>query len=385
MIFENLFEEEEIAMNESEVQLDRRQLAAMLKESGNNLKKIQLPETDSEPVETDSALPGVDTVRGEDAPALAPPSAPVSGPDGSLTRKVDVIKGLSIKSASPTGIGRLETKEVYESDLSPVQRDRLANFLEKNKAVLIENPQSGYMDEQGNLFFSNDGHESHCIKSYEGLVSTWVTRIDALLKKIEDLREQKRRTVFEIGELLIEAKVRFDNKDFRKVVEQSGLKSKSNAENYMRVASKTILRKPEIEPHLPKSVGALIDVAAWPDEQIQVAVENKVMKPDARRNELRNWYKAVVKGIEKPQRRSSPASDVLTPEFNTTLGHLAVSSTFLARVLPTETLLLVSVKKNQWTDEEVNELLNFIMIEGTNKFNKALLAERIKLEEQKTE
>jgi len=57
----------------------------------------------------------------------------------------------------------------------------------------------------------------------------------------------------------------------------------------------------------------------------------------------------------------------------------------LARVLPTETLLLVSVKKNQWTDEEVNELLNFIMIEGTNKFNKALLAERIKLEEQKTE
>ena len=96
-------------------------------------------------------------------------------------------------------------------------------------------------------------------------ITDWVARIDAIIKK-------QQRTVFELGDLLNEAKAQLAKKDFLEVIKQSGLRSKSNAENYMRVASKAILRLPEVEKHLPNGTGALIDIAAWPDEEIKYAI-----------------------------------------------------------------------------------------------------------------
>ena len=113
-------------------------------------------------------------------------------------------------------------------------------------------------------------------------VEDWVLAIDELIGK-------QKRTVFEIGDLLIQAETELAKKPFSNAVKASGLRSKQNANNYMRVARAEHLRKPDIFKHLPASVGALIDLAAWGDREIDFGLQNGVIHPQSERAKLRQW------------------------------------------------------------------------------------------------
>ena len=103
-------------------------------------------------------------------------------------------------------------------------------------------------------------------RSKKKSVEDWISAIHELIGK-------QKRTVFEIGDLLIQAEAELSKKNFGNVAKASGLRSKQTANNYMRVARAEHLRKPDMFKRLPTSVGALIDLAAWEDREISLACE----------------------------------------------------------------------------------------------------------------
>ena len=114
-------------------------------------------------------------------------------------------------------------------------------------------------------------------------VEEWVSAIDELIG-------QQKRTVFDIGDMLIRAETELrSKKKFRDVVKASGLKSKQNANNYMRVARAGHLRNPDVFPHLPTTVGALIDLAAWDDGPFGEGIRMGIIHPQSQRNQLKKW------------------------------------------------------------------------------------------------
>jgi hypothetical protein len=113
-------------------------------------------------------------------------------------------------------------------------------------------------------------------------VEEWVSEIDKLIGN-------QKRTVFEIGDLLIRAEEDLSKKNFGVAVKASGLKSRQNANNYMRVARAQHLRQPEIFKHLPTCVGALIDLAAWTDREIQFGLRDGVIHSQCERTKLQKW------------------------------------------------------------------------------------------------
>ena len=60
-------------------------------------------------------------------------------------------------------------------------------------------------------------------------IDQWVSRIDETIGK-------QRRNVFEFGDLLLTAESELSKSALKKVYKASGLKSESNANNYMRIA-----------------------------------------------------------------------------------------------------------------------------------------------------
>jgi hypothetical protein len=113
-------------------------------------------------------------------------------------------------------------------------------------------------------------------------VEHWVSAIDELIGK-------QKRTSFEIGDLLIKAEAELAKTHFAKVVRSSGLRSKQNAHNYMRVARAKHLRKPEIFNLLPTTVGALIDLAAWSENEITQGITAGIIHPQSERKKLKKW------------------------------------------------------------------------------------------------
>jgi len=49
------------------------------------------------------------------------------------------------------------------------------------------------------------------------------------------------------------------------------------------------LRKPEVFKHLPLTIGVLIDLAAWPRDQVGNAIAQGILHPHAERNQLKKW------------------------------------------------------------------------------------------------
>jgi hypothetical protein len=113
-------------------------------------------------------------------------------------------------------------------------------------------------------------------------VEDWVAEIEGLVAK-------QRLSIFEVGDLLLQAEVELSKKNLQTVVKRSGLKSKQNAQNYMRVARAELLRRPGIFEHLPVSAGALIDLAAWSASEIEHAIREKILHPQSERAKLRKW------------------------------------------------------------------------------------------------
>jgi hypothetical protein len=124
-------------------------------------------------------------------------------------------------------------------------------------------------------------------------VEDWVLAIDGLIVK-------QKRTVFDIGDLLIAAEGELSKKNFQTVIKTSGLKTKKTAQNYMRVARKEILRRPGVFEKLPLSVGALIDLAAWRDFEIEWALENQILKLQTTRAQLQRFDRRFDPSPAKP-------------------------------------------------------------------------------------
>jgi hypothetical protein len=106
---------------------------------------------------------------------------------------------------------------------------------------------------------------------------------------MREAQSQAQATVFEIGDLLAYAKRELYDEDYGRVVAETGLRSTSNADNYIRVAAAKPLRKEEFRQHLPVGVGALIDLATWEEDQIRKCIDDGVMHHDATRQELKGW------------------------------------------------------------------------------------------------
>jgi hypothetical protein len=131
-------------------------------------------------------------------------------------------------------------------------------------------------------------------------VEDWISAIDELIGK-------QKRTVFEIGDLLIQAEAALPKTQFRNVLKASGLRSKQNANNYMRVARAEHLRKPKIFDHLPTTVGTLIDLAAWSERQVTEAIRTKIIHPQSERKNLRRWNHSFLFGSTVKQKPAETA------------------------------------------------------------------------------
>ena len=129
--------------------------------------------------------------------------------------------------------------------------------------------------------------------SNKRLPEEWASQFD------EKLAAQ-RRSIFELGDLLILAKDELSKSDFAKAVKSSGLNSISNANNYIRVAESVILKDKDFQKHLPMTVGALIDLAAWKKDEIGAAIKDGVLHPSAERAKLRAWKEVRTPRLTHP-------------------------------------------------------------------------------------
>lgn len=144
---------------------------------------------------------------------------------------------------------------------------------------------------------------------------------DSILK-IDELIGQQKRTVFEIGDLLVSMQAEMPKSHFRNAVKGSGLRSMQTANNYMRVAKAEHLRKPDVFPHLPTTVGALIDLACWKDWPIERAIQNRIIHPQSERSKLRKWLhefdlppKVKQKSVETDQIVGYIMCDIATYDY----------------------------------------------------------------------
>jgi hypothetical protein len=139
--------------------------------------------------------------------------------------------------------------------------------------------------------------QSETAPARKEVVAEWTLKINDAWKSAKDLVYQ---SVFEIGTMLVEAKEQLSDKEFSTMVGGTILKSRSNALNYMRFASRPFLRHPDVFPYLPLKVGVLIDLAAeaWAEVDIRRAIEQGVIHPHATRSEIAKWREAQMAGKE---------------------------------------------------------------------------------------
>lgn len=134
--------------------------------------------------------------------------------------------------------------------------------------------------------------------------------------KLDELMAVQRRTVFEIGEALLLAEQELNKKDFSNAIKLSGLKTKTTANNYMRVAGSEVLKDRHIQKHLPTGVGALIDLAAWKKEDFVLAIKEGALHPNAQRAQLQKWkdknhYRARHQDDPQELRNPTPPADAI--------------------------------------------------------------------------
>lgn len=158
----------------------------------------------------------------------------------------------------------------------------------------------------------------------------WVQQANEIVVGIKnDLKSLRdnRAFVFAIGDKLIKAKNLGAQKPYEYIVAASGLKSTSNADNYVRAANAPYLRDKSFQDHLPVTVGALIDLVKWSKDELKACIAAGVMHPDATRRELSSWV-SEYRGDET-ERKAKP-------------------------------VLMVYSAKTSWTDEDQKELENLL-------------------------
>ena len=121
-------------------------------------------------------------------------------------------------------------------------------------------------------------------------IEEWAAEIDTTIGS-------QRRSLFDLGDLLLSAQDELSKTNFKKAVKASGLKSDVTANNYMRVANSKHLRDPAIINHLPTTVGALIDLAAWNTQELRKAADEGILTPSTKRSMLKKWRSQLHDGF----------------------------------------------------------------------------------------
>ncbi len=121
-------------------------------------------------------------------------------------------------------------------------------------------------------------------------VDEWAAEIDTTIGS-------QRRSLFDLGDLLLSEQDELSKTNFKKAVKASGLKSDVTANNYMRVANSKHLRDPAIINHLPTTVGALIDLAAWDPRELRKAADESILTPSTKRSMLKKWRSQLHDGF----------------------------------------------------------------------------------------
>lgn len=138
--------------------------------------------------------------------------------------------------------------------------------------------------------------------------------------KINERFGNQTRSIFDTGDILVEAKQALVDKDFREVVKATGIKTFKTADNYMRVARNEYLRKPGIFEHLPPTVGTLIDLAVWEEEMLLKAIKADWLNPQATRSDLHAWFMATKFNLGP--RRNEFKKDIAEPYADWPVGHI---------------------------------------------------------------
>jgi hypothetical protein len=130
------------------------------------------------------------------------------------------------------------------------------------------------------------------------------------IKQLEVASRVENRLIEEIdaflalGDALIEAKQTLDDREFRALVRGTGLRTPSRAATYMNVAARSVMRDPQIRPHLPNSIGCWMGLVKWSDDEIRDAVASGIMKPNAVYAQLLNWVDER-RGLQRSSARES--------------------------------------------------------------------------------
>ncbi|MFM9899014.1 hypothetical protein [Sphingorhabdus sp.] len=128
------------------------------------------------------------------------------------------------------------------------------------------------------------------MRSNKRSVDEWAAVIDTKIGS-------QRSSLFDLGDLLLSAQDELSKTNFKKAVKASGLKSDVTANNYMRVANSKHLRDPAIIKHLPTTVGALIDLAAWDPRELRKAADEGILTPSTKRSMLKKWRSQLHDGF----------------------------------------------------------------------------------------
>ena len=144
------------------------------------------------------------------------------------------------------------------------------------------------VNDEGTLVINTDPNDEGTYAVSEN--TDLQTLIDEIKADLQEMREGQVTLIFSVGKKLREAKEDgIGPKNYEIAVKQSGLHSISNANNYIRVSDNGRFTRRDIRDHLPVTVGALIDLVKWSEDELRKCIAAGVLHPDATRGELRGW------------------------------------------------------------------------------------------------
>lgn len=119
--------------------------------------------------------------------------------------------------------------------------------------------------------------------------------------------------IFEVGQLLCEAKAALPHGEFEAMVEKSCPFNIRTAQRLMQIASNEVLSEATHGSHLPASWRTLHELARWEPKELRHALSNHWIKPELERREVEPLHRRVRKALgmrvraPKPKARSVPS------------------------------------------------------------------------------
>src|SRR5262249_32653256 len=111
--------------------------------------------------------------------------------------------------------------------------------------------------------------------------------------------------LIEVGRVLIEAKAAIPHGKFNRWITKHCPFGQRAAETLMRIAENPLLSNPQHAALLPCSWHTLGELDRLPEEELSYAIEHRLVRPDLKREEVREWLRDHVRSAlgRRSQRR----------------------------------------------------------------------------------